>query len=33
MFFPAGAEVVLESIVQHLDPDAWPDVTKFDPER
>ena len=31
--FPAGIEVILPFYVLHNDPDAWPDVDKFDPER
>ena len=31
--FPAGTEIILPFYALHHDPDAWPDVEKFDPER
>ena len=33
VYFPAGVEIMIPFYVLHNDPDAWPDVSKFDPER
>lgn len=33
VLFPSGAEVVINPWLFHHDPDAWPEVDKFDPER
>jgi len=33
VFFPKGMMVVVPVLALHMDPEVWPDPTKFKPER
>ena len=33
VFFPKGMMIVVPIFVLHMDPEVWPEPTKFNPER